>query len=423
MLPISGAILRKAGTFVLSFGLSKIAAFTAALALPRFVDIETYGLLELAMSIASLGAGVLGLGAPAFAARAHLLEDDPSATTMLVGHAMVLSLLGSGLGLVLLFTGASNLFVICAGLLALFGVQSSASSYVRMHGNVALAGWFDAIALIAVVALAVSLSLVRLATAQYVAIGMLAIALAILIPTLRMTFRVPMQSLKLLLQQVVLNGTPMMLYGLSIILLFGTSRMAIGRGLGLADVAVFSVCARLTAMLLFANQIFQIGFIQYLYRLKGDAIARIFPYWTMALCAAALMLALVGYFSSELIVAGTSIPASAVAKVFPSAVVLSTLSILNANIELYINRELASRQAAVALTVISVVGFVVGIILLRLDVLNLASVVDLYSVAMGVALVVQMRILVRHGLSFGWSYLVLPMVVLPWFVHFLPAWP
>ncbi len=421
MLPISPATLRKVGTFALSFGLSKIAAFAAAVALPRFVDTETYGLLELAMSVASLAGGVLGLGATAFAARAFLLENDPSARTILVGHAMVLSLVGSGLGLVLVLIGASNLLVICAGLLALFGMQSSASSYVRMHGNVTLAGWFDAIALIALVALAASLSAVNLATAEYMALGMLAIGLAILVPTLRMTARIPLHELKLLLRRVIMGGTPMMLYGLAIILVFGTSRMAIGQGLGLADVAIFSVCARLTAVLLFANQIFQIGFVQYLYRLKADSLARIFPFWTIALCVAGLVLALVGHFSSELIVMGTNIPASAVAKVFPSVVVLSTLSILNANIEMYINRELASHQAAVSLTAISALGFVVGIVLLRLEVLSLASIVDLYSVAMGLALGVQMRILMHRGLSFGWSHLVLPMVIVPWFVRFLPA--
>lgn len=421
MLPISAATLRKAGTFALSFGLSKIAAFAAAVALPRFVDTDTYGLLELAMSVASLGAGILGLGATAFAGRAFLMESDPRAATILLGHVMVLSLIGSALGLALLFAGASNLAIICAGMLALFGLQGSASAYVRMHGNVTLAGWFDAIALIALVALTAGLSTLRLATAEYVAIGMLAIGLTILVPTLRMTARTPVRELKILLQRVVVGGTPMMLYGLAILLVFGTQRMAIGRGLGLADVAIFSVCARLTAGLLFANQIFQIGFIQYLYRLKADSLARIFPFWTIALCFAALALALVGYFGSALIVMGTNIPVSAVTKVFPSVVVLSTLSILNANIEMYINRELVSHRAAVALTVIAALGCIAGIVLLRFEVLNLTGLVDLYSVAMAVALVVQMRILARRGLSFGWSYPVLPLVALPWFVHFLPA--
>src|SRR3569833_2371308 len=152
MVSISVSALRKGGTFVVSFGLSKVGVFAAAVALPRFVDTATYGLLELSLTVASLGAAVLGFGAPGFAMRAFLMEGDSRAAVIMLGHVLVLAVLGTLAGIGLALTGAGNLYVICAGMLAFFGLQASAAAYVRMHGNVFFAGWFDALALIATVA-------------------------------------------------------------------------------------------------------------------------------------------------------------------------------------------------------------------------------------------------------------------------------
>jgi O-antigen/teichoic acid export membrane protein len=421
MFSISLPVLRKAVTFVLSFGLSKVGAFAAAVALPRFVSTETYGLIELSMTVAALAAAVIGLGAPGVAMRAFLLEDNPGAAKILGGHAMALSILGSGLGAGLALAGAPNLYVLCAAMLAFFGLQSSATVHVRMHGNVLLAGWFDAFALMATVVVTMALCLAGHATEAMVAYGVLVTGLAIAAATTWFTCRVSSGDVRTLLRQVIRGGIPMMLYALSITLLFGTPRMAIARGLGLHDVAVFSVCARVSAALLFANQVFQIGFVRYLYRLERGSIAKIFPYWTIALCLAAAALTVAGHFASDLLVAGTSIAATDVATIFPAIVCLTTLNILNANVEMYINRELASQAAAKVLVSIFAVLLAVGAVMMQMGWLTLPVAVALYSAAMAVALVMQMRILRRHGLSFGWSTLVLPLAAIPWLASFLPS--
>jgi hypothetical protein len=420
MVSISVSALRKAGTFVISFGFSKVGAFAAAVALPRFVDTSTYGLLELAMTVASLGAALLGLGAPGFAMRAFLLEDDPAASAIMLGHVLVLSGLGTIVGIGLVLADAGNLYVLCAGMLAFFSLQASGSAYVRMHGNVFFAGWFDALSLIATVAVTLVLWLGGMATAGSIARGILLTSLVISLGALWRIRRLAMPDWRTLIRRVIEGGTPMMLYGLSIILLFGTPRIAIGHSLGLGEVAIFSVCARVTALLLLANQMFQIGLVRYLYRLDTSSIARLFPYWMIALSVAAVGLTVVGHFGAFLIVWGTQIPVADATFVFPAIVCFTTVNIMNANVEMYINRELVSATAAKALTTIFVVLLAIGYVVMEQGWLSLKVAVGLYSLGLAAALLTQMQILRRHGMSFGWSELTLPLAAAPWLAYLFP---
>ncbi len=75
-LPITLAHLRRATTFVLSFGLAKGLAFGGVLLLPRLLDPVAYGAVELALSVGLLGASILGLGTVAAAAQLHLIEGE-----------------------------------------------------------------------------------------------------------------------------------------------------------------------------------------------------------------------------------------------------------------------------------------------------------------------------------------------------------
>jgi hypothetical protein len=88
-------LLRTASTFVLSFGLGKGFAFAAAIALPRLVDAQTYGVIELALTIGLLGSTILGLGAPSVAVRLELVEMDARSESALVAHCVWLAALGA----------------------------------------------------------------------------------------------------------------------------------------------------------------------------------------------------------------------------------------------------------------------------------------------------------------------------------------
>jgi hypothetical protein len=52
--------------------------------------------------------------------------------------------------------------------------------------------------------------------------------------------------------------------------------------------------------------------------------------------------------------------------------------------------------------------------------LSLQVAVGLYSLALAAALLTQMQILRRHGMSFGWSELTLPLAAAPWLAYLFP---
>jgi hypothetical protein len=83
-------------------------------------------------------------------------------------------------------------------------------------------------------------------------------------------------------------------------------------------------------------------------------------------------------------------------------------------------RDLLSRQAATAFMLVAAGGLVVGLALHALGGLDLALIVNIYSGVMALALVIQMVLLSRKGMRFGWGYLGLPLFGIPLLVTFLP---
>lgn len=417
----SSKSVRTGLTFLLSFGLGKGAAFCAALALPRLADANLYGTIELALTVGMLGAAVLGLGAPAAAVKQHLVDDDPRADAVLSAHCVwlcALALMGAGLvGAV--DPGAAYLSGIA--MIGLVGFQSSATAYARMRGHIHLSGWLESSTIFLVFVIVGILFLTHGTRSSALLWQLIAVVALLGIANLVFFLRSRPADTAALAVEIVRVGTPMMIFGLSQILLFGTSRIAIARELSLADVAAFSLCARIALVLVFVSQVPSIGLFRSVYRLTGDAIARYFALWILVLSAISFGLCVAAHFGANLAVVGTDIPAAAFAYLFPAVAIQTTLWVLNSNLEMFIVRELLSRPAAIACFVIVAAGLAVGAALLLAGHLNLMVIIGIYSAAMLAMLVVQMRLLARKGAEFRNAYLALPLTAAPALLYLLPA--
>lgn len=417
---LSSKAIRTGLTFALSFGLGKGAAFCAALAIPRLVDARLYGVVELALTVGALGASILGLGAPSVAVKSYLIDKDPQARPMLVAYCLWLAAIGlaAAAGLAALGYGAE--YICGATMIGLFGFQSSTAAYARMRGHIHLSGWFDNSSMLLTFLLISLLVLAGGAGRGNFAWALAAATAAIGIGTLATFVRLPMGDLKALVRRVVTVGTPMMFFSVSMLLIFGTSRIAIAKALTLADVACFSLCARIGLMLVFASQILTTGLFRTVYQLGNEEVARVFTLWIVVLSGIALLLTVGGHFAAPLLVAGTNIPAVSFAAVFPPVAIQMTLWVLNSNLELFVVRDLLARQAAVACVVIAALAFAAGLAMAGFGVLGLMSIINLYSLAMLVLLLTQMKLLSRQGVRFRSAYFALPLVATPSLILLLP---
>jgi hypothetical protein len=140
----------------------------------------------------------------------------------------------------------------------------------------------------------------------------------------------------------------------------------------------------------------------------------------LALAGASTLLAVVAHFTSDLLVIGTAIPAASVKAIFPAVTVQTVLWILNSNLEMYVVRELLARKAAAIFVLTAAAALAIGLLLNALGMIGLLTIINLYSAAMAAALMIQMRVLSRHGVSLERCYLGLPLVGVPLLVSLLP---
>ena len=406
-------LVRIVVTFILSFGLAKGVSFLAALALPRLVDTDTYGMLELAMTTGAFGAALLGLSAPTAAARLHLVDKDPQAWRMLVGHSLWLGLVGLLAAVAVAAAGHGAAYVACAAAVGLFGLQMSASAYSRMHGLIHWSGWFDGTSILLTTAIAVALLASGAAKPPgfawaFVAINAVAAAAGAL--ALRTT---SIRDIRDIAVRVFRLGGPMTLYGVMTVTIFGTSRIVIAQALSITDVASFSLCARLALILVFIHQVTSTAFFRHLYQLNTDAVGRVLAGWIVVLSLTALAIAVIAQLLAPWLVIGTQVPPSAIVPIFPAVIVQTVLWILNANIELYINRELLGRKASLLLAGLAIAAALAGFYLSETRQLSLLAIINIYSALMLAALIGQMILLSRKGFSFTACYAVLPLVATP----------
>jgi hypothetical protein len=290
-----------------------------------------------------------------------------------------------------------------------------------MKGYIHLSGWLDNVAIMAVFVVVGALAVADGAGVTSLTWAMAVVSAALVAIGLAWMVRRPVPKLPTLARQVVRLGTPMMFFRLAQLLLFGTARIAIGKALGLDDVASFSVCARIALLLVFINQVLNIGLFRSVYRMEIATIGRAFSLWIVALAGLGCLVAVVGRFAGPLLVAGTGVPASALVDIFPLVVIQTLLWILNSNLELFVVRELLSRQAATACILVVALGLVVGVSLFEWRYLSLSILMSLYCLGMCAMLIIQMLLLSRKGVVFRHAYAALPLVASPGLLYLFPA--
>jgi len=418
---LSSNAIRTGVTFVLSFGLGKGTSFLAAIALPRLLDAQVYGGVELALTIGSLGAAVLGLGATSVAMRRALVDNEPRGETLIFVHCLWLAVVGLAVAAGLAAAGWAVQYVCGAAMMGIIGFQVSAASLTRIRGQVHLSGWFDNISImitLVLVVLVVAIGKADLPTFTWCVVAATAVSG---IAAGWILLRGPSIPWRLIVSDIVTLGVSMMLFGAAMALIFGTIRIAIAQELVLRDVASFSLCARICLILIFISQALVTGLFRPIYQAGGEAIARAFSLWIVVLSALALAVAIAGYYGAPLLVAGTTTPAADFAAVFPAVVVQTAFWVLNSNLEIFVVRELLSRQASVACVVIAAAGLAVGAVATVLGLLTLMTVINLYTVLMASLLLTQMRLLSRKGIDFRRAYWALPLLAAPGLVYLLPG--
>lgn len=414
------AFLRVATTYVLSFGMAKGLAFLSALMIPRLVDARTYGAIEFAMTVGILVGSTLSVGVPAASARLFLIEKDQRPHLLMASSCLWVSLIGLGIAVLVLRLGYDVEFVCSAAILGLYAFQLAASAYTRMKAYIHFSGWFDNAAILTLCAVLLVLKWFDAATFENFTWVVAFVSVAVAISAAGVLVGSDTGGLGPLLRRVLLIGLPILMFGTINQIIFGTIRIAIERALDLSDVAAFALCARVTVLLVFLRQVLETAFVRHLYVMAGDKLGPLFSVWLLVMAAATMGVALAGHYFPDLIVLGTAIPAAKVKALFPLVTVQTALWSLNSNLEMFTVRDLLSRQAATASTLVVAGALVIGLMLHSLGVLNLALIVNIYSGVMATALIIQMVLLSRKGMRFGWGYLGLPLVGMPLLVTLLP---
>lgn len=404
----------------LSFGLARVTAFVATLALPRLVDPHTYGTLELALAIGIFGATVLGMNAHAVATRLHLMEEEPGASTILAGQCFFLAVFGLLAASCAVVAGGDARYVLSTAILGLFALQLWACTSVQIHGLPMLTGWADSIAIFVVTALAASLAVAGMVSIDAFAVMVVLVAMVGAAIAATALYGADRREIRVLTMQVVRIGSPITLYSLSLLSIFASPRIVIAQILSISDVATFSLCLRLAVVLVFPHQMLGATFFVQLYQLEAAMVGRVMALWIVVLAILATVFAIGTRLLSPWLVLGTQVPAEAVASILPAVIVQTVLWILNANLEMFVNRELLSRQAALVLAGLTLVTVAVGLVLHLSGELGLHAVIHLYMALMLASLIAQMRLLARRGFRFGWCYVALPLSGLPLTASFLP---
>ena len=209
-------------------------------------------------------------------------------------------------------------------------------------------------------------------------------------------------------------GAPMTLYAFLTFAIFGTPRITIAKALSLSDVAAFSICARLarwysSSFTRYCRPVSFVSFIKWMAERSAASWPDGLPYSH----AIAFVLAIAARMASPWLVLGTEVSPAAITPLLPAVVVQTVLWVLNANLEQYINRELISHRASMALAGLLVLTGGAGVWLHSIGRLDLLTIIHLYTALMGTTLLAQMLILARKGFSFRWCYATLPLVVAP----------
>lgn len=297
--PRASALRRGWLIYAAAFLSGKATAFLGPIALAYLSDESTYGLIELAYGYGLLLGPLLTLGVVIAAPQHMLIESDDK-----VIDRMAISVLGAavaGLGTAWLFINGNislwnqdtDIVTLSALMIAPLAVQIALSTYSRTKGWKSAAAWLDNTSThlmwIIGIVLFLHAGLINLGDFRniYVTLNILIVGLSLYFairyyaPPLTTRYR---HSLKI--------GFPMMMNGVAIFLVTGSSRILIGSFIGPEALAGYAFVFRISGAILLIHQFLMTAWAVQIYRDESSEIDRHLMWFaiTMSVSAAVILI-------------------------------------------------------------------------------------------------------------------------------------
>ncbi len=389
----------QAAIFLANFGISKSLSFVGPLVLAALLAPDVYGSIELAVSIAIIGAMVLGLGIPLAVPQLSLLRRQ-------VAVIDLLALITAASGAVLLFAAAvlyagssATGSLICLASIVAVG-QGVLTVYFRTFSWRNCAVWASSLALITALAVGVLSHLFASPDIPTINVGYSVAGLAITLIALVVARRSRAPNISGRLRLAVRTGLPMMAYALATVWLAVSGRVLIGSLLSTHAVALYAFDFRIASLVLIVHGVLATGLFSRMYTMRTRPYDRFASAYL--LCVAALCLALVIAYPFVL----PHLPTRAIEPaqrglaiaIFP--VVALQIFALNvaASLELRLNRARLAHKGSIAVGTVAVLAFSGMLLLHTAELLTLPLATYILSGQMIAVVATQLFLLARKGL-------------------------
>lgn len=275
--------------YVAGFGVARGALFLSPIILANLLSIESYGAIELAHSLASLGAVVIGVGLPATVPLILLREEVHQRWDTMLLLVLALSALLLTMGLTLAASigpfNVAALVSLATSVLILQGVWATTlKSNGKSTSAVFLEAGFWSVCVIGGAAVFFASSPDQAVIWAVVAYGVGLLAFT----TTRYTAVRARFSLADCIDNLVL-GAPLMLASVLTILVSSTGRLVLGLVVGAEAVGAYGIVFRVSALPLVGHQILIIGFFRFMFSWDHRVLTRRSPLIVWGVTSAALV--------------------------------------------------------------------------------------------------------------------------------------
>lgn len=410
---------RIAVLFLTSYGSARGLAFLGPLLLPRLLAPDTYGGVELALSLAALLGSAVGLGVPQAAPRLKLILGHSG-----VMDVLALAFLLSALPLVLAsllsdWQGLPWVVTLTCGLGVLYGAQYGLSFWARVEGRKFLSTWVDNGTLVLLGGSAALLTLVAVSpTPRQVIVSVWALALPLAGLSVGILLVQRPQGLLGQWRTALKEGLPLLATGLVLAAFAAAPRLLAGRFLPLADVGALAFAARLCLLLLVVHQLLMTWHFRNLYTWPAARCDKIFAGLLSGLAVLGCLVVLAWPWVAPILAPDQPpLPRLTVALVAGQTILWIALALFEA----MIGRQGLGRHAAPILAAVGLLawgGIEAGLLTIPASP-GLIALASCGLLAMGVG--TQWLLLWRSGLVLPRAGLALTAAAVPPLVAFLPG--
>jgi len=384
--------------FMAMFAAAKVLGYIGPLGLSQVMVPAEYGLLELALTISLFAISVGSLGVFSAIPQLYLILKRSRINDLIVFHALIMAI-PSLLGAILSALLAHNIVItLTFNLVVQSAYQQAASTYCRILNKRLLIGWADNINILVISLIGGSLYLLfRSITLDDIAwvVAFVAVMATLLLCIVFVQIREP--GIVEREVEAIGLGFFMMVNGIVMLIINSSLRLFIGFYLTVADVAIYSFCARITIILLALHQLLTTAFFVAIYQLKMDKIERWLIIWIVFISLAGFGLSvavqnLVGYINI------VHFDRDMLHVLIPIVCCQTLLMMIAALLEAAINREGASAASAKILFVLVGIFMLVAAVLHERGELTLVRICLLFNGLLLATIIAQLQLLKAKGL-------------------------